>query len=59
MAPNGFEVPEMKPGGASFSVVLSVDQEAVRNLPRTGSKWDVYWADSGLGTERKNEVSMV
>ena len=57
MAANGFEVPENETLEAgvceSFGVVRLHVQEGADGLG-TGSKWDVYWADSGLAEGRKS-----
>src|SRR5271155_2989979 len=58
MAQNRFEVPENKTYGCEFLGFSGGSSAGLRKACRIGSKWDVYWADSGLGGVEKAGVSL-
>jgi len=54
MAQNRFGVPENETWRCEFPTLPEAVWRGREKACRRGSKWDVYWADSGALTGRKN-----
>jgi hypothetical protein len=59
MAANCFEVPENETWNGDVGGLLVAGLAMGKNGAENGSKWDVYWGDSGSGRGRKKGAFVV